>query len=251
MARHLKRIDLFDRFADGANRVFGGSVAFVAAAGAVLLWAAMGPVFGFGEKWQLTINTGTTIVTFLMVFLIQHSQNKQTEAMHLKLNELLASHHEASNHLISVEDLSEEELQTLHRQQGWPQPAEPFVDMHDWGDRLVGAGFAEPVMDMERIVLSYSDPTALLDELRTLGRNRHPQRFGALRSRAWGRRYRDALAQGLPRDADGRLLLTFEVVYGHAFKPRPRVKPGEASAISLVDMRSMLRTPRAGRRGDS
>ncbi|HEY0915926.1 MAG TPA: low affinity iron permease family protein [Solimonas sp.] len=115
MARHLKRIDLFDRFADGANRVFGGSVAFVAAAGAVLLWAAMGPVFGFGEKWQLTINTGTTIVTFLMVFLIQHSQNKQTEAMHLKLNELLASHHEASNHLISVEDLSEEELQTLHR----------------------------------------------------------------------------------------------------------------------------------------
>lgn len=115
MARHPKRIDFFDRFADGANRVFGGSAAFVAAAAAVLVWALMGPVFGFGEKWQLTINTGTTIVTFLMVFLIQHSQNKQTEALHLKLNELLASHHEASNHLISVEDLSEEELQTLHR----------------------------------------------------------------------------------------------------------------------------------------
>jgi low affinity Fe/Cu permease len=115
MARRPKRLEFFDRFADGANRVFGGSSAFAMAAGAVLLWAAMGPVFGFGEKWQLTINTGTTIVTFLMVFLIQHSQNKQTEALHLKLNELLASHHEASNRLIGVEDLSEAELETLHR----------------------------------------------------------------------------------------------------------------------------------------
>ncbi|WP_207766009.1 low affinity iron permease family protein [Solimonas fluminis] len=115
MVRRLRRLELFDRFADGANRVFGGSVAFAIAAGAVLLWAAMGPVFGFGEKWQLTINTGTTIVTFLMVFLIQHSQNKQTEALHLKLNELLASHHEASNRLIGVEDLDEGELDHLHR----------------------------------------------------------------------------------------------------------------------------------------
>ena len=138
------------------------------------------------------------------------------------------------------------ELRAVHQQHGWPEPAEPFVDMHDWGDRLVGAGFAEPVMDMERIVLSYSEPAALLNELRALGRNRHPQRFAALRSRAWAQRYEEALAQGLPRDADGRLLLTFEVVYGHAFKPRPRVKPGEAAAISLDDMRSMLRTPRAG-----
>jgi len=115
MVRRLKRLELFDRFADGANRVFGGSVAFAIAAGSVLLWAALGPVFGFGEKWQLTINTGTTIVTFLMVFLIQHSQNKQTEALHLKLNELLASHHEASNRLIGVEDLDEGELDHLHR----------------------------------------------------------------------------------------------------------------------------------------
>ena len=138
------------------------------------------------------------------------------------------------------------ELRALHAQQGWPAPALPFVDMHDWGDRLVGAGFAEPVMDMERIVLTYSDVAALLDELRSLGRNQHPQRFAALRSRAWGQRYREALAQGLPRAEDGRLLMTFEVVYGHAFKPRPRLKPGEASAISLDDMRAMLRAPRAG-----
>ncbi len=138
------------------------------------------------------------------------------------------------------------ELRVVHQHMGWPEPAQPFVDMHDWGDRLVGAGFAEPVMDMERVVLTYSEPAALLAELRGLGRNQHPQRFGALRSRAWGARYRAALAQGLPRGDDGRLQLTFEVVYGHAFKPRPRVKSGEASAISLDDMRSMLRAPRKG-----
>ena len=138
------------------------------------------------------------------------------------------------------------ELRELHQRMGWPEPSLPFVDMHDWGDRLVGAGFAEPVMDMERIVLTYSEPAALLDELRGLGRNQHPQRFGALRSRAWGMRYRDVLAQGLPRSDDGRLQLTFEVVYGHAFKPRPRIKPGEASAISLDEMRNMLRTKRTG-----
>ena len=110
-----KKFPLFDRFADTANRVFGSSVAFAFAGGSVLVWLAAGPFFGFGENWQLTINTGTTIVTFLMVFLIQHSQNKQTEAMHMKLNELIASHQEASNQLISVEDLSEAELETLHR----------------------------------------------------------------------------------------------------------------------------------------
>ena len=110
-----RKFEYFDRFADRANRVFGSSLAFAAAGGAVLAWLAAGPLFGFGEAWQLTINTATTIVTFLMVFLIQHSQNKQTEAMHLKLNELIASHMEASNRLISVEDLSESELQTLHR----------------------------------------------------------------------------------------------------------------------------------------
>lgn len=138
------------------------------------------------------------------------------------------------------------ELRAVHQRRGWPEPSLPFVDMHDWGDRLAGAGFAEPVMDMERIVLTYSDVTALIDELRGLGRNQHPQRFGSLRSRAWGVRYREVLSQDLPRSEDGRLQLTFEVVYGHAFKPRPRLKLGEASAISLDDMRAMLRAPRAG-----
>lgn len=110
-----RRFGFFDRFADGANRVFGTSPAFVIAALAVVVWGLLGPVFDYGETWQLTVNTGTTIVTFLMVFLIQHSQNKSTQALQLKLNELIASHREASNHLINIEDLSEDELETLHR----------------------------------------------------------------------------------------------------------------------------------------
>ncbi len=80
----------------------------------ILLWAVTGPVFGFSDSWQLIINTGTTIVTFLMVFLIQHAQNRDTRAIQLKLNELIAAVEGASNRLIDVEDLEEEELEHLH-----------------------------------------------------------------------------------------------------------------------------------------
>ncbi|MGH7383939.1 MAG: low affinity iron permease family protein [Candidatus Rokuibacteriota bacterium] len=93
----------------------GRSVAFACAVGVVLVWAALGPVFGFSDTWQLVINTGTTIVTFLMVFLIQRSQNKEAQALHLKLNEVVAALQGASNRLINVEDLTEQEVQTLHR----------------------------------------------------------------------------------------------------------------------------------------
>ncbi|QRQ84726.1 low affinity iron permease family protein [Cupriavidus oxalaticus] len=103
----------FDRFAGGATRHAGSPAAFVLALGVVAAWAITGPMFGFSETWQLVINTGTTIVTFLMVFLIQQSQNKDAVAVHLKLNELLASHREASNMLVSIEDLDEEELRQL------------------------------------------------------------------------------------------------------------------------------------------
>jgi low affinity Fe/Cu permease len=86
---------------------------FTVAIGSVVLWAVSGPMFGFSETWQMVINTGTTIVTFLMVFLIQQSQNKDSLAVHIKLNELLASHERASNHLVAVEDLDESDLATL------------------------------------------------------------------------------------------------------------------------------------------
>jgi low affinity Fe/Cu permease len=90
-------------------------MAFAVACSIVILWAVTGPLFGFSDTWQLVINTGTTIVTFLMVFLIQRGQNKDAMAIQLKLNELVAAVHGASNRLIDVEDLTEDELQVLHR----------------------------------------------------------------------------------------------------------------------------------------
>ena len=92
----------------------GSSMAFACAVGVIVVWAVLGPVFRFSDTWQLVINTGTTIVTFLMVFLIQRSQNKDALAIHLKLNELVAALEGASNRLIDVEALSEKDLRTLH-----------------------------------------------------------------------------------------------------------------------------------------
>jgi low affinity Fe/Cu permease len=92
----------------------GSTTGFLFAAGIVVVWLITGPLFHFSDTWQLVINTGTTIVTFLMVFLIQRSQNKDAMAIQLKLNELVAGLEGASNRLISVEDLSEDELKVLH-----------------------------------------------------------------------------------------------------------------------------------------
>jgi low affinity Fe/Cu permease len=93
----------------------GSSQAFAGAIGVIVVWALLGPIFHFSDTWQLVINTGTTIVTFLMVFLIQRSQNKDSQAIHLKLNEIVASLQGASNRLINVEDLTEDEVRMLHR----------------------------------------------------------------------------------------------------------------------------------------
>ena len=137
------------------------------------------------------------------------------------------------------------ELHTLYAEWGWPAPGHAFTDMHDWGDMLVQAGFAEPVMDMERITLTFADAPRLLQELRGLGVNLHPQRFGALRGRAWHARLLQALIERLADPAQGgRLSVTFEIIYGHAFKPTPRVPVGQHSAVSLHDMRAMLRDGR-------
>ena len=92
----------------------GSSWAFVVALGTIVVWAITGPVFGFSDTWQLVINTGTTIVTFLMVFLIQRAQNKEALALQVKLNEIIAALEGASNRLIDIEDLSEDEVQHLH-----------------------------------------------------------------------------------------------------------------------------------------
>jgi malonyl-CoA O-methyltransferase len=142
------------------------------------------------------------------------------------------------------------ELRAVYAQAGWPASGHEFTDMHDWGDMLVQAGFAEPVMDMEHITLTYSSPQSLLAELRTLGRNLHPQRFAGLRSRAWLARLHAAISDNLASPVgDGRLQLTFEVVYGHAFKPAPRLKVQAETTVSLDQMRSALKQGSAGTKG--
>jgi low affinity Fe/Cu permease len=114
MAHHDKaRARLFERFASAATRFTGSVPAFTLALGIILVWAITGPLFHFSNTWQLVINTGTTIVTFLMVFVIQQTQNKDGLAVQLKLNELVAALEGASNRLISVEDLTSEELRVL------------------------------------------------------------------------------------------------------------------------------------------
>ena len=125
------------------------------------------------------------------------------------------------------------ELRALYQSLGWPVPSHEFTDMHDWGDMLAGAGFAEPVMDMERITLTFESPQRLLQELRGLGRNLHPQRFAGLRGRQW----RDQLHQAL---AEAPLQITFEVIYGHAFKPKPRLDMRAETVLSLAQMRESL-----------
>jgi malonyl-CoA O-methyltransferase len=113
--------------------------------------------------------------------------------------------------------------------------------MHDWGDMLAETGFAEPVMDMERIVLTYADVGSLVTDLRGLGRNLASDRCATVRSRGWSKHWQQALNERLPRTPDGRFSLTFEVIYGHAFKPVPRVAVAAESAIPIGSMREMLR----------
>jgi low affinity Fe/Cu permease len=105
--------DWFERFSHRVTEATGRPWAFMVALLVILVWALTGPLFGFGDTWQLVINTGTTIITFLMVFLIQQTQNKDGKAVELKLNELVAATKGASNRMINVEDLSEKELNIL------------------------------------------------------------------------------------------------------------------------------------------
>ncbi len=118
-ARNKKGIGhALEAFSHAVTERVGSSWAFGIAVAVIVAWAVTGPIFGFSDTWQLVINTGTTVVTFLMVFLIQRTQNKEAKAVHLKLNELVAAIEGASNRLIGVEDLSEEEIQVLHRHYG-------------------------------------------------------------------------------------------------------------------------------------
>jgi low affinity Fe/Cu permease len=107
--------EVLERFAHHVTQWTGTSWTFALAVSVIVVWGLSGPMFGFSDTWQLVINTGTTIVTFLMVFLIQRAQNKDSLAIHLKLNEIVAALEGASNRLINIEDLAEEDVQALHR----------------------------------------------------------------------------------------------------------------------------------------
>jgi malonyl-CoA O-methyltransferase len=134
------------------------------------------------------------------------------------------------------------ELRDLYADAGWPAPTPGFVDMHDLGDMLVHAGFAEPVLDQETLTLRWKDADALLAELRLLGGNAAPDRFRGLRTPTWRRRLLAALAERSA--ADGSIGLSVEVAYGHGFKAAPRLRADEPVAVSLADMRAMVRRPR-------
>jgi malonyl-CoA O-methyltransferase len=133
-----------------------------------------------------------------------------------------------------------QELRDLYAALDWPAPTPGFIDMHDLGDMMVAAGFADPVLDQETLTITWPDAEALLRELRQLGGNAAPDRFPGWRTPEWRRRLVDAL--GARSDADGRIALSFEIAYGHGFKAAPRLREGEV-AVSLDDMRAMVRRP--------
>jgi malonyl-CoA O-methyltransferase len=137
------------------------------------------------------------------------------------------------------------ELRALYAGLGWPAPTPDFIDMHDLGDMLVRAGFADPVMDQETLTLRWDSAEALLAELRALGGNAAPDRMPGLRSPRWRTRLLRAL--DALKGADGKLGLSFEIAYGHAFKAAANPKVAAATAFSLDDMRTMLRSDAARR----
>ncbi|WP_431295129.1 low affinity iron permease family protein [Pedobacter sp. P26] len=127
----MKKQNFFERISTQITCWTGSSWAFTLAFVTIILWGVSGPIFHFSDTWQLVINTGTTIVTFLMVFLIQKTQNKDSKAMQLKLNELLAASRHASNRMVDIEDLTESELDTIRRYyQKLSDVAEQDDDIH-------------------------------------------------------------------------------------------------------------------------
>ncbi len=139
------------------------------------------------------------------------------------------------------------QLRALYEQAGWGPPAAPLVDMHDLGDMMVAAGLADPVMDQELVTLTWPDAQAALDELRSLGGNVDRLRHPGLRTPRWQAQLRQALAEQARGRADGRVALTFELVYGHAFKAEPALKVAGHTAFSPERLQRMARGDRGGR----
>jgi len=115
MKNKTRLTKFFNKFSNVVTKATGTPAAFILAVLVILIWGISGPIFKFSDTWQLVINTGTTVITFLMVFVIQHSQNKDTKAIQLKLNELIAANRDASNRLVSIEDLTDTELEIIKK----------------------------------------------------------------------------------------------------------------------------------------
>src|SRR5438445_4921644 len=142
-----------ERFSRAVTEWAGTSWAFAVALAVIVAWAATGPIFGFSDTWLLVINTGTPIVTFLMVFLIQRAQNKDAQAMELKLNELIAAVNGASARMLNVEDLSEVELRRLHDRYAHlarKLRGEPCLDSHSVEEELKGRAIKAPAPALNR-----------------------------------------------------------------------------------------------------
>lgn len=140
-------------------------------------------------------------------------------------------------------------LRDLYRQPGWGPPMGELVDMHDIGDQLVEAGFADPVMDQETLCLTWSQAADALIELRTLGANVAPSRRPGLRTPRWRQRLLESLVLEAATPPSGRVALDFEIIYGHAFKPQPRHPLAPEVRIGLDDLRRTLKRPTPDRSG--
>ncbi len=143
--------ELFRKFASKTSRIVGSSWAFITAVLVIVVWAITGPIFHYSDTWQLIINTGTTIVTFLMVFLIQNTQNRDAKAIHLKLDELIRSMQGARNGMVDLEDLSDEELKRLQdefqrmREHEGKMPEEHEAVKDELDERKAGASVSQTV----------------------------------------------------------------------------------------------------------
>jgi len=209
--------------------------AFVATNKSHSLWEKIRTPFGLSGSPRVIAPDGR--VDMLWANMLLHAADRPQQLMqrwfrHLNVNGFLM--------FSGLGPDSLGEMRLVYQKMGWHDPTHAMTDMHDWGDMLVASGFADPVMDTERVVLTYSSAEHLLNDVRSFGRNLSMQRKQTLCSRFWLERVSQAMELHAPRNADGRLVLTFEVVYGHAYKGVPRHAVTPETRLSMTDMKDML-----------